>query len=193
MARMRAVWSGLTAGANEIAFGSVRSGTGSATRFDSKPRGDTMFKHILVPSDFGEPAEHALEIASELAAKFGSKVSVLHVYQVFLPMPYWDGFAWPVEEIALRARTMLDAYLAKAKQRHPGCEGILRPGVASDQIVTVAGESGVDLVVMGTHGRRGVPRLVLGSTAERVVRTSPVPVLTVSAKGEPTAVPATQR
>jgi nucleotide-binding universal stress UspA family protein len=149
-----------------------------------------MFKHILVPTDFGEPAEHALEIASGLAAKFGSKLSVLHVYQVFLPMPYWDGFAWPVEEIAERARKMLETYLAKVKARHPGCEGILRPGITSDEIVTVAVESGVDLIVMGTHGRRGVPRLVLGSTAERVVRTSPVPVLTVSAKGEPAAVPA---
>ena len=143
-----------------------------------------MFKHILVPTDFGEPADHALDIAIELAKKFDSRVSILHVYQVFLPIPYGDGFAWPVEQIAAGARKTLEAYMVKAKARYSGCESILRPGIISDQILTVAGESNADVIVMGTHGRRGMPRFMLGSTAERVVRTSPIPVLTVSAKGD---------
>ena len=143
-----------------------------------------MFKHILVPTDFGEPAQHALDIAIELAKKCGSRLSILHVYQVFLPMPYWDGFAWPVEEIAARARQTLETHVVKAKERYSGCETILRPGITSEQIVTVAGECGADLIVMGTHGRRGMPRFILGSTAERVLRTSPIPVMTISAKAD---------
>ena len=143
-----------------------------------------MFKHILVPTDFGEPAEHALDVAIELAKKFDSRISILHVYQVFLPMPYGDGFAWPAEQIAAGAGKTLEAYMAKVKARYSRCEGILRPGITSDQILTVAGESNANVIVMGTHGRRGMPRFMLGSTAERVVRTSPIPVLTVSVKGD---------
>lgn len=143
-----------------------------------------MFQHILVPTDFGEPAEHALDVAIELAEKFDSRITILHVYQVFLPMPYGDGFAWPFEQIAAGARKMLDDCMVKAKTRYPGCEGILRPGITSEQIIDVASECSADLIVMGTHGRRGMPRMLLGSTAERVVRTSPIPVLTVSAKGD---------
>jgi nucleotide-binding universal stress UspA family protein len=143
-----------------------------------------MFKHILVPTDFGEPAQHALDIAIGLAEKFGSRLSILHVYPIVLAMPYGSGFAWPIEQIAAGARDSLAAHIASAKARYSGCEGVLRPGVAADEINTFASESDVDLIAIGTHGRRGLPRFLLGSTAERVVRTSTVPILTVSAKGE---------
>lgn len=139
-----------------------------------------MFKHILVPTDFGEPADHALDIAIELAPKFGASISLLHVYQVVLPL-YDEAFAWPLDQIEKAARTTLDARLAAAKARYPNCEAILKPGAAGVEIVSVANQSRADLIVMGTHSRRGLSRLVLGSVAERVVRTSPVPVLTVSA------------
>jgi nucleotide-binding universal stress UspA family protein len=143
-----------------------------------------MFKHILVPTDFGEPAERALDVAIELAKKFDSRVSILHVYPVFVSMVYGDGLPWPAEQIAAGAQKTLEGYTAKAKARYSGCESILRPGITSDQILTVAGQSNADVIVMGTHGRHGMPRFMLGSTAERVVRTSPIPVMTVSAKGD---------
>jgi nucleotide-binding universal stress UspA family protein len=141
-----------------------------------------MFKHILVPTDFGDPAQHALDIAFGLAEKFGARLSILHVYPIVLGMPYGSGFAWPSEQIAAGARDSLAEHVASAKAHYSACEGVLRPGIATDEINTFASESDVDLIVMGTHGRRGLPRFMLGSTAERVVRTSPVPVLTASTK-----------
>lgn len=147
-----------------------------------------MFKRILVPTDFGEPAQHALDVAIELATRFEASILLLHVYPVVVPVAYDDAFAWPLDEIEKAARKTLDARLASAKARHPGCEAILKAGTAGVEIVSVANQCKADLIVMGTHGRRGVSRLMLGSVAERVVRTSPIPVLTVSdddpARGE---------
>lgn len=141
-----------------------------------------MFKHILVPTDFGEPAQHALDVAIELARKFDAKLSLLHIYQVFVPIPYGEGFTWPIEEIALRARAHLDELANKTKTRHAHCDAVVQPGIVWERILGHASECGADLIVMGTHGRRGLPRALIGSVAEKVVRMSPVPVLTVSAR-----------
>jgi nucleotide-binding universal stress UspA family protein len=141
-----------------------------------------MFNHILVPTDFGETAEHALDVAIELAKKFGSRISLLHVYQIFVPAAYGESIVWPADQIASGARQALDTRLSAAKQRYAGVEAILKAGNPADEIIEVAKSSKADAIVMGTHGRRGVSRLVMGSVAERVVRTSPVPVLTLSGK-----------
>jgi nucleotide-binding universal stress UspA family protein len=141
-----------------------------------------MFKHILVPTDFGEPAEHALSVSIELAKRFGSRLTMLHVYPLFIPAAYGEAVVWPVDQIASGARKALDTHLAATKQHYPGIEGVLKAGNPADEIIAAAKASGADLIVMGTHGRRGVSRLMLGSVAERVVRTSPVPVLTLSEK-----------
>jgi nucleotide-binding universal stress UspA family protein len=66
--------------------------------------------------------------------------------------------------------------------RHAKTDGLLRQGNPAPEIVDAIRAHGIDLVVMGTHGRHGLPRLLLGSVAEKVVRTSPVPVMTVSAQ-----------
>lgn len=143
-----------------------------------------MFKHILVPTDFGEPAQRALDIALEVAAKFGASVSLLHVYQVLLPFAYDEALVWPLDQIEKAARKTLDAHLARAKARYSKCDAILKPGTAAVEIVSVANQVRADLIVLGTHGRRGMSRMMLGSVAERVVRTSPIPVLTVAAEDE---------
>jgi nucleotide-binding universal stress UspA family protein len=143
-----------------------------------------MFKHILVPTDFGEPAQHALDVALEVAAKFDASVSLLHVYPIVLPVGYDLGFAWPLDQIEKAARETLDAHFAKAKARYAKCDAILKPGTAAVEVISAADQTKADLIVMGTHGRRGVSRLMLGSVAERVLRTSPVPVLTVSATAD---------
>ena len=141
-----------------------------------------MWKHILVPIDFGEPAEHALDTAIQLAQKFEARLSILHVYQLFVAMPYTDALSYPFEELERHARKLLDASLAKAKARYPRCEGVLQVGFAADEIVATARSTGADLIVMGTHRRRGLPKVIMGSVAERVLRTAPVPVLTVGAR-----------
>jgi nucleotide-binding universal stress UspA family protein len=141
-----------------------------------------MFKHILIPTDFGDAAEHALDVGIELATRYEAKLTLLHVYQLFVPMPYTEAVSYPFQEVEKRAQKVLDENVARAAKRYARCEGVLRPGTAADEIVTLARELGADLIVMGTHGRRGVSRALIGSVAERVVRTSPVPVLTLGAR-----------
>ncbi len=146
----------------------------------------TTFKHILVPTDFSESAELALDLALELAPKFGAQITLLHA--TWLPPHYYaayaEGLAWPTEELEGQARKEIDAVLTRAKKQYANVEKALRPGDAWQRILEAAEEGGVDLIVMGTHGRRGIARALLGSIAEKVVRLSPVPVLTVSAEAE---------
>jgi len=143
------------------------------------------FRHILVPTDFGEPAVRALDLAIELAAKFESRVTVLHVSWV---SPYaaasQNGFYWPAEELEKAARKELDAALSKATGRYPNVDGLVRVGEPSQTILEVAKERRADLIVMGTHGRRGLSRVLLGSVAEKTVRLSPIPVVTICGKAE---------
>jgi nucleotide-binding universal stress UspA family protein len=140
------------------------------------------FRHILVPTDFGEASNHALDLALEMAEKFGSKITLVHAYDV--PVPYFEGLSWPVDSLETEARRALDDAYASAKARYPRVGAVLGRGPAWELTLETARERGADLIVMGTHGRRGVSRALLGSQAERVVRLSPVPVLTVSEGGE---------
>lgn len=135
-------------------------------------------RHILAPTDFSAAAERALAMALELAGVFDARVTLLHVWS----MPYTayaEGLTWPLDEMERAARSALDRTLANAREVHPKVEALLREDGDWAQILEVANERDVDLIVMGTHGRRGLPHFVLGSVAEKVVRLSPVPVLTV--------------
>jgi nucleotide-binding universal stress UspA family protein len=143
----------------------------------------TAFKHILVPTDFGEAANHAVDVAIALATKFESKLTLLHAYTIpYAGYGYGDGLLWPIDELSRAAKTELDVALRKAKERYPKTEGVLVCGEPWHQILDTAKTCGADLIVMGTHGRRGFSRVFLGSVAERVVRLSPIPVLTASSK-----------
>lgn len=137
-----------------------------------------LFRKILVPTDFEDVSRHALDVALLVAQKLDASVTLFHAYR--LPAtPYVEGLAWPLQDFEAAARTMLDAELTRARQKYPTVNSIL--GVGGPGVLTVeqVKEGGYDLIVMGTHGRRGVSRMLMGSVAERVVRTSPVPVMTV--------------
>jgi nucleotide-binding universal stress UspA family protein len=144
----------------------------------------STFQHIMVPIDFGEVSEHALDRALTLAKDLGASVTIVHVMQMppYYYSAYAEGLAWPTDELEGAAKTSLDAALESAKKRCSGVrvDAVLLAGVPNVQIVEAATDRKADLIVMGTHGRRGLVRAFLGSVAERVVRTSPVPVLTVS-------------
>jgi nucleotide-binding universal stress UspA family protein len=86
----------------------------------------------------------------------------------------------PIDEMMGAAEKALDDVLAKIKPQYPNVAALIANGDPWDQILAKARQLHVDLIVMGTHGRRGLPRLLIGSVAERVVRTSTLPVLTVS-------------
>lgn len=135
-------------------------------------------EHILVPTDFGDSSSRAEALAIELAAKLGARVTLMHVWNVPAPS-YAEALTWPVDKVEAAARESLAAAVARWKEKHPNVEGVLAAGYPSDCIVETAKTANVDMIVMGTHGRRGVSRILLGSVAEKVVRLAPVPVLTV--------------
>jgi len=142
--------------------------------------GMNLPKKILVATDFSECAGEALDYAVALAGVLSAKLQVLHVILVpSLGIPE-VGVAVTNTLIESTVRAQ-QAELDKLVARYPsaGIETVLRTGDARDVIIDLASEIGADLIVMGTHGRRGVRRALIGSIAETVVRTAPCPVLTI--------------
>ena len=141
-------------------------------------------KKILVPTDFSEPAVAALDYGRTLAAQFGATLHVVHVVEdLTLKAMTAEGFVSYLpdlqRELEDAARKRLDAVIAAET---PGAAGmVITSNSAADAIVTYGKDARVDLIVIGTHGRSGVSRLLLGSVAERVVRTAPCPGLAVHA------------
>ena len=139
-------------------------------------------RSILVPVDFSDYSEAALDYAVALAAKLDAKLHLVHALGI-------PGLGVPELGVALTSSLMdqmvkdNQAAIDKLAQAHrtevPIGNALLRTGDARDVIVQTADELGADLIVMGTHGRRGVSRALLGSVAETVVRTAPCPVLIV--------------
>lgn len=154
--------------------------------------GARMFRHILCATDLSHSSKDALRYAVALARETGAALTVLHVVEpAVTPTPWFTRYSDTEAEFARKvvereqaaARDVLATLVAEA-QSGIGPEAlkpslVVRVGVVSDVILSTAAEVGADLVVVGTHGRRGLQHLLLGSIAERIVRTSPVPVLTV--------------
>ncbi len=143
-------------------------------------------RSILVPTDFGAASEHALELAIDLAKQFRASLSLVHTWEIpsyvypGLPVRAADLYH-PMKDIA---QERLDRALAAAKSRYPGATGLLTIGSPVSETLAAIEHDKPDLVIMGTHGRRGLGRAILGSVAEKIVRASPVPVLTTSAHPE---------
>jgi nucleotide-binding universal stress UspA family protein len=139
---------------------------------------------ILVPVDFSEHSARALDCAKTLAEKFGASLHVLTVvsdplvlpdpgpWYVPLPEGYLDGLRQDAES---RLRGLLTA----AEQRQFRAESSVTTGDPYREILEFVKRSSIDLIVMGTHGRGGVAHALMGSVAEKVVRTATCPVLTV--------------
>lgn len=139
-----------------------------------------MFQRILVPTDFSRSADRALTLARNAfpAAKI-KLVHVLDVRAMAVPDLTTGGVA-PVMPTAGLQREIGQGDLDRlTRVAQEGEEYELVSGEPVQSILEVARTSGADLIVMGTHGREGIERFFLGSVAERVVRESPVPVLTV--------------
>ena len=147
----------------------------------------TLPRNILVPTDFSHHAERALDYAVELAAKLDARVHVLNV--VGLPVLGAElGFAVTasmIDSILEDNQRALDKLVAARANKVAFGPTLLRTGDARAVIEQAAGEVHADLIVMGTHGRRGMSRVLLGSVAESVVRTAPCPVLLVRAEETP--------
>jgi nucleotide-binding universal stress UspA family protein len=133
---------------------------------------------ILVPIDFSEHSRQAMHDALDLAARLGAEVTLLHVYV----LPTQGDVvltAGAHAELMHAADTLMASALAEARSWTVPVESLTEHGPVAETIARVAGDGLYDLVVIGTHGRTGLKRFLLGSVAERVLRHSPAPVLTV--------------
>jgi universal stress protein A len=135
-------------------------------------------KKILVPVDFSACSRKALEYAIPLAEQFGAELTLLHVLPSSPPVPELG----PVDVVGIDDATQeLEALQASVRTAVPSQSvlRIVRTGDPQVEIIRVARQRGIDLIVLSTHGRTGLSRVLLGSTAEKVVRHAPCPVLVV--------------
>jgi universal stress protein A len=142
-------------------------------------------KRILVATDFGPDAEAALNYALDLAKAVKASVDVLHVVETPLAAGMWASEIYTAEIAGLQINLERDAAehlrrtIADFAEPSVILTGEVRTGRAANTIHEYAVERGIDLIVIGTHGRTGVARLMMGSVAERVTRTAPCPVMVV--------------
>jgi len=143
-------------------------------------------KTILVPIDFSAGSTAALEYAIGLASRLDAKIHLLNVIGVqALGAEYGMPVAASTVELLLDANEQqLAKLIAANKDKASFAAPVREGGDPRTTIEAVVNRLGADLVVMGTHGRRGLKRILLGSVAEMVVRTSPCPVLLVRAQEE---------
>lgn len=147
------------------------------------------FQKILCPTDFSEPALTALKRAEELARHFGAEIIVAHVIP---PVPGPHSFPDPQanfnfdlplyqQELAIHAEKVLKELVSHQVSPEVRTRDLVTTGEAAPEILRVARQEHVDLIVIASHGLTGWRRLVFGSVAEKVVRQAPCPVLTIMA------------
>ena len=144
------------------------------------------FKSVLFATDFSESSDHAYEYAYTVAKCFNARLLILHVINELVDL---RGFYVPhisidklEEEMAESANKMMTKFISTHSQGYDRIESIVTPGIPYDEILKKAEEESVDLIVLGTHGRTGLDHVLFGSTAEKVVRKSAIPVMTIRVK-----------
>jgi nucleotide-binding universal stress UspA family protein len=142
-------------------------------------------KKILVPTDFSAPSEAAIDYAVALGQKLGASVHVVHSFELPL-VGFPDGVLTVPAEMASRiieaSQTALGRIRETYARRGVTLDTSLEQADPREGILSAAKKVSADLIVMGTHGRRGLARALIGSVTEAVVRSAPVPVLTVHAE-----------
>jgi nucleotide-binding universal stress UspA family protein len=145
-------------------------------------------RRILLPTDFSESSLQAQNYALSLASAYQAELHVLHVVGDPTPLPSVTAFATrprvdPLPEILQDAKNRLAAALADALKNDSGITCVVRPGDPVNEILQYADLHTIDLIVIGTHGRRGLSHMLIGSVVEKVVRAAKCPVLSVHPKG----------
>ena len=141
------------------------------------------FKTILFATDFSESSDFAFGRALTLARKFNARLVILHVINepvdlrgFYVPHISFDKLE---EEIEEGAQKMMEKFCRTHIRDYANYESFIVPGIPYDEVIKKAAAEGADLIVMGTHGRTGLDHVLFGSTAEKVVRKSPIPVMTI--------------
>lgn len=152
-----------------------------------------VFERILAATDFSPASQPALDEAQRLARECGATLTILHAYQVpalasvpeappgVYPPSLYDDFARAVKA---SEASRLQSAVARARAGGIDARGLLREGLPDEEILAAAESEKADLLVLGTHGRRGPSRLLMGSVAARVVSRSTRPVMTVRAAAD---------
>jgi nucleotide-binding universal stress UspA family protein len=141
-------------------------------------------KKILVPSDFSSASSNAFRCALRFALKFGADLLLIHVLEPVVAPGYValaEGSPLCEEDFAAAGRN-LGEWVDLASQAGVKAKLALRVGLPAHEIVEIARDHDVDLIVIATHGHTGWKHFCIGSTAERVVRAAPCPVLVVREK-----------
>jgi nucleotide-binding universal stress UspA family protein len=142
-----------------------------------------IIKNILSPTDFSEGASHALSYAVNMAKTYGAKLYILNVIHdidmssnMHIPHRSVDMMYLEFEASAKKA---LEKLCISVQEECKAVESVVRRGIPYEEILKYIPEKNIDLIIMATHGRKGLDRVLFGSTAERVVRNSSCPVLTI--------------
>jgi nucleotide-binding universal stress UspA family protein len=142
-----------------------------------------QFNKILVPTDFSESAKYALPFAIDLARKYAASLQILHVVEpIVAPVDFaWGTYSYP--DIEKQLSSYVDESLAKIieEQIPPEiiCDSTSLHGKPWREIVSFARDQSMELIVMATHGLSGFSHALYGSTAEKIVRKAPCPVLII--------------
>lgn len=142
-------------------------------------------KRILYPTDFSDLADHARGYVEAMASEFGAKVTLMHV--TFSPSYYEVAYSYELsgdvtkiaEKTKKEAEKKLNELADKIREQGIEVDTVLTSGTPFVDIVKTARASNVDMIILSTHGHGAMKHVLLGSTAERVVRKAPCPVLTV--------------
>ena len=141
------------------------------------------FKNILFATDFSEGSDFAFKAALSLARKYDGKLIVIHVINepvdlrgFYVPHISFDKLE---EEIEQGAEKLMEKFCRTHMNDFSNYETYVLPGIPYDEIIKKAETHNADLIVLGTHGRTGLDHVLFGSTAEKVVRKSPIPVMTI--------------
>lgn len=164
-----------------------REGAKRTSKVEDQEAADPLvhasLKRILVPLDFSKPSLGALRFAREWAVRFGAEICLLHVVEppnrfvAFESDPFTPPI--PAKTLHKQVRAELEKVAHLELPNSLKFSVLLRDGVTYDQIAAVARELKVDLIIVATRGTTGLSRALMGSTAERVVRHAPCPVLTL--------------
>jgi nucleotide-binding universal stress UspA family protein len=140
-------------------------------------------KKILFATDFSEGASVALPYAVDMAKQYGARLYLVHVIYDVTKTTGWYVPHVTLEEIYKdmeeKAREEIENFFAGQVKDFGDVEYVILKGIPYEEIIKYAGEEGISLIVLGTHGRRGIDRVLFGSTAEQIVRNAPCPVLSV--------------
>ncbi len=138
---------------------------------------------ILFATDFSEGSSHALPFAVDLAVKYGAKLYIVHVIYDITKTAGWYVPQTSIDEIyrdiEKSARAELEKSFTDKMREVSEFEYKVLKGTPYEEIIRFAAEQHIDMIVMGTHGRRGIDRVLFGSTAEQIVRNAGCPVLSV--------------